>query len=190
MTDRYHQTGSPARHRARLSGTFAALLILGGCADGRSTHTVARLLEPEQIAVRASGPPDATPGTCWTREYLPAVVETETIQVQVPPNRPDRSTVPTVYRTETRQRILRERQEIWFQTPCPDRMTTAFIASVQRALSARDLYHGPISGTFDARTRAAIRRYQAPQGLDSGTLSVTAARQLGLVPVDLPTTPG
>ena len=59
----------------------------------------------------------------------------------------------------------------------------AFIASLQRALGARDLYRGKISGEMDNRTRASVRRFQKPQGLDSGILSLAAARKLGLVAV-------
>ena len=88
---------------------------------------------------------------------------------------------PAVFKTETRQQILRERRETWFQTPCAEDMTPDFIASLQRALRARALYRGEISGVMDARTRASVRRLQEPQGLDSGILSLAAARQLGLV---------
>ncbi|MCE8007928.1 MAG: hypothetical protein HEP69_13120 [Aestuariivita sp.] len=90
---------------------------------------------------------------------------------------------PAIYKTETRQAIVRERKETWFQTPCPTDMTPEFIRSVQRALAARDVYSGAISGEMDARTRAAVRRFQKPQGLDSGILSLAAARQLGLAEI-------
>jgi peptidoglycan hydrolase-like protein with peptidoglycan-binding domain len=39
---------------------------------------------------------------------------------------------------------------------------------------------------MDARTRAAVRAYQKPEGLDSGILSLAAARRLGLVAVERP----
>jgi peptidoglycan hydrolase-like protein with peptidoglycan-binding domain len=65
-------------------------------------------------------------------------------------------------------------------------MTPEFVASVQRALKVRALYRGPISGQMDSRTRAAIRAFQAPDGLDSGILSLDAARKLGLVAVERP----
>jgi Putative peptidoglycan binding domain len=93
-------------------------------------------------------------------------------------------TQPAVYKTETRQEIVRERRETWFLTPCQADMTPEFIASVQRALVARGLYRGNISGEMDAATRAAVRRYQKPQGLNSGILSTAAARKLGLVAVE------
>ena len=88
---------------------------------------------------------------------------------------------PAVYKTETRQEIVRPRRELWFETPCADRMTPEFVASLQRALKARGLYRGPVNGDMTARTRHAIRAFQKPQGLDSAILSTAAAKQLGLV---------
>ena len=88
-------------------------------------------------------------------------------------------TAPAVYVTQTRQDILRERAEVWFRTPCAAEKDLAFIATVQRALTVRGYYKGPITGTLDAPTRAAIKAYQTPRGLESATLSLEAARQLG-----------
>ncbi len=145
--------------------------------------------EPELLTTTATAPPGAKPGTCWGKDVSPAVVETVTEQILVQPAelRSDGSvSQPAIYRTETRQAIVRERKDTWFETPCATLQTPEFVSSLQRALAARALYRGPISGKMDARTRAAIRAYQAPQGLDSGILSTAAARKLGLVAVKRP----
>ena len=176
---------APGRHW-RAPSLLAALLFLTGCNTALDPNSVARLLEPAPIPVRAEGPPDADPGTCWGREQIPAVIETETHQVLVQPSQINSAgslLEPPIYRTETRQRIVRERVEKWFETICPEAMSEDFTATLQRALAARDLYRGPATGVFDARTRQAVRRYQRDQGLDSALLSVTAARQLGLIAV-------
>ena len=55
----------------------------------------------------------------------------------------------------------------------------------QRALAARGYYAGPITGVMDRRTQAAIRAYQRPQGLDSAMISLAAARQMGLIAVEI-----
>lgn len=68
-----------------------------------------------------------------------------------------------------------------FATPCPGATTPEFWASLQRALSVRGLYTGPVTGQPDGATGEAVRRYQAPLGLDSPVLSLDAARQLGLI---------
>ncbi len=74
----------------------------------------------------------------------------------------------------------------WFETLCPAEVTPSRISALQRALAARSLYIGPVTGELDTATRAALRTYQARRGLDSGTLSRTAARQMGLVPIARP----
>ncbi len=160
---------------------FPALLIAGltaGCNGGISGE--------EDVVSRAhrAAPPGAAPDTCWDKEVSPAVIETVTEQIILQPAEimADGTVVqPAVYKTETRQAIVKERNETWFQIPCAEMQTPDFVASVQRALSARGYYRGPVSGELDRRTRNAIRAYQKPQGLDSGVLSLAAARQLGLV---------
>ena len=139
---------------------------------------------PERSNVGAEAPPGAPTGTCWGKKDTPAVIETVTEQVQLTPAETDASGQtlrPAAYATGTRQAILRERVTTWYETPCADLLTPEFIASVQRALAARGLYTGQITARFDARTRAAIARYQAPLGLESDTLSLDSARRLGLV---------
>jgi hypothetical protein len=166
----------------------ALAVLLAGCAPAFNSQAVARLLEPEPIRITATGPPSARPGSCWGREQTPAVIETETRQTVLqppPPNGAGSLREPPIYRTETSQRIVRERRELWFETLCDDRLTEDFTASLQRALAARKIHTGPITGQMDPATRHAIRRYQRAQGLDSGLLSLAAARQLGLVEVDL-----
>ena len=62
----------------------------------------------------------------------------------------------TIFSTVTSQKILRERREIEFETPCASIMTPEFVGSVQRALLARGHYRGAITGQIDARTTRAI----------------------------------
>lgn len=69
-----------------------------------------------------------------------------------------------------------------FAVPCPAALTPQLWSSVQRALAVRGLYAGPITGIPDAATAEAVRRFQAPLGLDSPTLSLDGARRLGLMP--------
>jgi peptidoglycan hydrolase-like protein with peptidoglycan-binding domain len=64
-------------------------------------------------------------------------------------------------------------------------ITVEFVETLQRALKARGHYRGSVSGYIDTRTYSAIRKYQAPQGLDSSILSLAAARKLGLIAYDL-----
>ncbi|WP_050931625.1 peptidoglycan-binding domain-containing protein [Aestuariivita boseongensis] len=170
----------PFLRPAAVSALMAA--ALAGC-SAAPVPDVQALREPDLAFMTQVAPPGAAPGTCWGKTTSPAVIETVTEQVLLQPAQvsTDGTVItPAIYKTETQQRIVKERKETWFETPCAAEMTPEFIASVQRALTVRKLYSGPVTGEMDARTRAAIRRFQSPQGLDSGILSLAAARQLGL----------
>ncbi|MEM1234906.1 MAG: peptidoglycan-binding domain-containing protein [Pseudomonadota bacterium] len=159
------------------------LLGLVACASGLDPVTRA---EPEPLRLRMEGPPGATPGICWGRDTTPAIYETVTEKILLQPAEISADGTirnAPVYKDESQQRIVRERKDVWFETPCAADLTPQFIASVQRALQVRGFYAGPVTGAFDARTRRAIRDYQSPQGLNSAILSTAAARQLGLVAV-------
>jgi len=163
-----------------------ALTGLSACASVPSD--LGGLGEPEVTRLNQAAPPGADPNTCWGKNVTPAIIETVTHQVMLQPAQVmSDGTIaqPAVYKTETSQEIVRQRQEFWFQTPCAGAMTPEFTASVQRALKARGLYRGEITGEMDAQTRAAVRRFQKPEGLDSGILSLAAARKLGLVAVEM-----
>ncbi|MHC0053227.1 peptidoglycan-binding domain-containing protein [Actibacterium sp. D379-3] len=165
--------------------TGVAGMGLAACQGIAPMADVTRLIEPPLTrSHNAVAPPGAAPGTCWGMEMTPAEIETVTEHVLLQPaevTTGGRVLEPALYKTETQQRIVKERTEIWFETPCSAQMDTGFIETLQRALKARDLYHGPINGHMDHATRRAVRRYQAPQGLDSAILSLAAARKLGLI---------
>lgn len=156
-----------------------ALLGLAGCTpQGAGLRTV--------VGVAPKAPANAAPGTCWSTTATPATIQTITRQVVVRPATYDlegNQVSTTQYKTETRQEIIEDRRETFFETPCDDVLTPAFIASLQRALMARGLYAGIQTGVLDPPTRAAIRAFQKPDGIDSGVLSLAAARKLGLVAV-------
>ena len=167
-----------------LTATMLMTHALMGCVP-----SVDELSEPNVVQTLAPAPPGAAPGTCWGKIETPAVIETVTEQILVQPAEVlvDGTVVsPAAYKTVTRQAIVQERQVTWFETPCAAALTPEFVASLQRALQARGHYRGAITGVMDARTRAAVRRYQAPEGLDSGILSLAAARRLGLVAIEIP----
>ncbi len=160
----------------------AGLMAMTGCVSSGAglSHLVDR---DGAIVTRGEGPDDARPEACYAQDVTPATIETVTEQVMIqPPQIGADGTVraPAIFRTETRQAIVQERREIWFETPCEAETNPDFIAALQRALGARGVYSGPITGQMDMRTRRAVRVFQEPQGLNSGVLSLAAARILGL----------
>ncbi|HBD90436.1 MAG: peptidoglycan-binding protein [Rhodobacteraceae bacterium GWE1_64_9] len=170
---------------------IAAVLVLAGCQPGprpEAPATADLKTEIRRAATPDAPPPAGGPGECWATDVTPAVIETVSEQVVVTPERRDatgRVISPASYRSDTHQRIVRDRTAVHFRTPCPAEMTLEFVATLQRALKARGYYLAPVSGVLDAPTRDAIRRFQEPLGLDSPVLSLAAARALGLVTTDL-----
>ncbi|MAM62577.1 peptidoglycan-binding domain-containing protein [Maritimibacter sp. UBA3975] len=173
------------------TGAMAALcLALAGCARTGPTQEVTRadFGDEEIITDFTLGPPGARPGACYGKDVTPATVEQVTEHKLVEEARigPTGNIIaPAKYETVTEAKIVDGREPIYFETPCPPRWTPEFIASIQRALSARGLYGGPVSGTLDETTRKAIRTFQIGEGLNSAILSTESARLLGLVEIDL-----
>lgn len=160
-----------------------AVLALGAC-QGAMAPQVSRFAAPDLSLTRPAGPPDAAPGTCWGMDETPAVVETVTERILLQPaqlNSEGAVIAAPIYKPETTRRIVEDRQEIWFETPCPEVLTEDRIAALQRALTVRGIYAGAVTGQMDRATRKAVRRYQQPQGLNSDILSRAAAERLGLI---------
>ncbi|WP_415920054.1 peptidoglycan-binding domain-containing protein [Tateyamaria sp. SN6-1] len=170
-------------HRFTPAAAIAAALALGACTDiGTATRSN---IDPVSLA---SAPPGAAPGTCWDKTVSPAVVETQTRRVQLQPaqiSTDGRVQSPPIYKTEEQQIVIEPRRETWFEIPCADVMTPDFIASLQRALAARGHFKGQITGKQDLRTRQAIHSFQRSEGFDNPTLTVAAARKLGLIAVPI-----
>jgi hypothetical protein len=183
-----HQ-GRGNRHKGRtMTGmtriAFLAALALVACAP---RPDVARPLTDDlarETVVRSGETPPKDPeGACWASESLPAVYQTVTQQTLVSPEVRDGEgnvVSPASYRSVSKLSQINPARDIWFRTPCPQEMSLSFVATLQRALKARGYYMAEVTGTLDAATSEALRRYQAERGLDSAQLSLAAAKGLGL----------
>ncbi len=141
-------------------------------------------LSAELVHLNHPGPPPGPAGICWASDITPAVFETTTEQTLATPEVRDAAgtvTIPASYRTVSKLKMLRDRNEVWFKTPCAADLTPDFAATLQRALKARGLYTLPLSGVMDAATSEAVRRYQASRGFDSPVLTLAATRELGII---------
>lgn len=182
-----------------ISGFMA--LLLGACQQVTPPDTAPiappvpqpSIAAADRFAVQSSAPQDTGDGTCWGKDLTPALVETVTEQVLIrpagpvmapsPDGAPTYKTVqsPAVFDTQTHQQIITPRAAFWFEVPCAVQIDRPFIATLQRALKSRGLFRGVVTGVMDQRTKKAVRWYQKPHGLDSTTLSLAAARQLGIL---------
>ena len=173
---------TPHKHTTHRVLAALMLTVLAGCMDApqvtrADSDLIGPLADPATV--------DADSGTCFERATTPAIIETVTEQVMVQPAlvRSDGTVeTPAAFRTVTRQQIMRERREVEFETPCATLMTPQLVASIQRALIARGYYNGAINGRVDARTTAAIGRFQTDQGdVHTNVLTLRTARTLGLI---------
>lgn len=166
-----------------------SVALVAGCQAGGVPKAPGQVdLAAEVVRLDRPGPPTRPEGACWEKDVTPAVIETVTEQVLVTEEERDAAgqvVKPATYRTDTRARMVRDREEVWFRAPCPADYTLDFVASLQRALKARGYYLLPLTGALDTPTRDAVRRFQADRGLDSPLLSLAAARDLGLLPTAL-----
>ena len=144
------------------------LLVLAGCGVENSPD-VTRFMEPEVILVHGAAPSNAAPGTCWAEMPNTPVITSVTAQIMA--RGQSRAVRPA---TVVAGGI------VWFERPCEWEITPYFVETLQRALQARGPYHREITGEMDSATRFAVRLFQQPQGLDSGILSMSASRSLGL----------
>lgn len=82
------------------------------------------------------GRPDSAPDICEATITTPAVIETVTELVMDQPATPatdGSAAIPSIQHRTTQQKIVQERTETRFETPCAATMTPEFIMSVQRA---------------------------------------------------------
>jgi hypothetical protein len=173
----------------RVRGWAGGLAALGlvACA-APPPRVVPPVTTPAFDAALVTTEPKPRTDQCWHRMGRPALFETVTEQVLVTPEVRDATgavITAAVFRTETRQSELRARQQVWFQIPCRADVASeaVFVASLQRALKARGLFGGEVTGAMDDATENAVMRYQAANGLESSVLSLAAAQALGLVAV-------
>jgi hypothetical protein len=139
-----------------------------------------------KFQIAQDAPEGAAAGTCWGKTETAAIIETVNREILVQPaqvSSDGRIQQPAIYKKETRQEIVQEREVNWIEIVCITQLTEDFTASLQRALSARGFYRGAATGLMDNRTRNGIRKFQAVNGFDNGILTIAAARKLGLVAV-------
>lgn len=159
-----------------------ACALLAGCASQDTGGDLPDASGP------VAAPAGAAPGTCWGRADSPNAIRTVVREVEVvpPETGPDGVVRPGIYRRAEVRELVSPGEGSLFEIPCPGTLVPDFTASLQRALRARGTYDGPITGRADRATRAAIRAFQAPLGIDSAQVSRRMAEELGLAVVRRP----
>lgn len=173
---------------------FLGILAMAGC-DNRPL--LAPAFEAAPYPGRAqSGPlietvgvePDLTGPTCF--HHIPGAPKVEFIEVTEVIDPPITSSdgvevVSGTYRTFTKPVEVDGANGQWFAKVCEEALTEEFVTALQRALLVRGVFPGTIDGTLGPSTLEGIRLFQQSRGLDSDVLSLAAARQLGLIAIEI-----
>jgi hypothetical protein len=187
-TTKLGKTGQQRGHDMKIGLLFCCAIVLVGCTATQVIAPRVSDLAIDILRLKEGEQPPKVDGKCWAKDITPAVIETVTEQVVITDEVRDEAgkvITPGSYQTKTHQRLVQDHQEVWFRAPCPEDMTINFVATLQRALKARGLYLASVSGEMDAITSEAVRRFQADRGLDSPTLSLSAAEELGITATDI-----
>ncbi len=163
-------------------------LVLGAVIMASTATAANRIVTASENPNNPNLPANASPNSCFAHEYQPAIIETVTEKTPLKPARvavdietgETRIIKPATFDTVTVQRIIREREEFWFETLCPHLYTERFVNSLQRALRARGFYTGELTGWMDLQTNIAIKLYQRQFGMNSEILSRQTAEEFGL----------
>ena len=144
-------------------------------------------MQPKNVLIDVGQIETRRDGRCFANDTSPAVIQTVRVQEIERAEVRDAAGAlvsPATFRTVIRQQIVQERAPIRFETVCPQNYTRDFVATLQRALTVRGVYTGPISGNLDDATGTATRVFQRRDGPDSVLLSLETARKLGIVAFD------
>ena len=98
-----------------------SVALVAGCQAGGVPKAPGQLdLAAEVVRLDRPGPPTRPEGACWEKDVTPAVIETVTEQVLVTEEERDAAgqvVKPATYRTDTRARMVQDREEVWFRAP-------------------------------------------------------------------------
>ena len=171
---------------------FLAAALLGSLMPSvplAAEEEIAQIVSPLSQPNHPLLPRKARTDQCFAHQVTPAIIETITHKTELTPARvavdietgETEIVRPATYDTQTQRNVLREREELFFETICPQHYTQRFVESLQRALAARGFFSGVPSGWLDEETHLAIRHYQKQRGLDSSLLSLETVEAFGLI---------
>ncbi|MGF1548303.1 MAG: peptidoglycan-binding protein [Thiotrichales bacterium] len=96
---------------------------------------------------------------------IPAQYTDVKVNKMVKPAAERRIAIPASYQTVTRTERVSEGRMEWKSVICQVNMTRERIMDIQRALTAKGHYKGPIDGIVGSMTISAMQKFQAAQGL-------------------------
>lgn len=118
-----------------------------------------------------------------TREevQVPAQYKVVTKKIVDQPARQEKIEIPATYKDVTRKELVSKGgYSEWREILCADKLTTAKIAEIQKALKANGYDPGAIDNSFGGKTKEALIKYQQDKGLPVGNLNLETLKSLGV----------
>jgi hypothetical protein len=118
-----------------------------------------------------------------TREIeIPAEYKTVTVTKLVKPATTRTIDVPAEYQTVSTQKLTREPSLEWHRVLCDANLTHSNIVAMQKALSEKGLYSGPVDGVIGAGTMSAVNSFAKMRNLPTGSnfITIDVAKDLGV----------
>ena len=178
---------------ARLFG-FVTISLLSACTpaddvqgDGPRAGARPPAQGDTQVLQSENGIETLATGACVARTAPreTTTVISETVEVAPAVVAPDGQVISeAVFRNQTRPVVEVLDAGTRFETLCPFEITPERVMTLQRALQARLVYQGPVTGVLDEATGRAIQAFQAPLGFDSPILERGTAQVLGIIPFE------
>lgn len=112
---------------------------------------------------------------------VPAQYKVVTKKVVDEPARQEKIEIPATYKDVTRKELVSKGgYSEWREILCADKLTTAKITEIQKALKANGYDPGAIDNVFGGKTKEALIKYQQDKGLPVGNLNLETLKSLGV----------
>jgi hypothetical protein len=116
-----------------------------------------------------------------SEELIPGKEEQVTIKVIKTPEKRTTELRPAEYASITKHTLVKQGGFTeWQEVLCPEKITSATIGQLQRALAKAGYDPGPVDQSLGAKTREALLKFQKDKGLPMGNVDVGTLRALGL----------
>ena len=117
------------------------------------------------------------------RQEIPVSAEYKVVSRRVvdQPAREEQIEIPATYKKVISKNLIRKGgYSEWKEILCGDKLTTAKIIEIQKALKANGYDPGKMDDVFGALTKAALIKYQTDKNLPIGNLNMETLRSLGV----------
>ncbi len=114
------------------------------------------------------------------KKPIPAVTKVLKVKKMVEPPKELKLKQPAQYKTVTKKTLATPSSTEWKSILCKTNTTTAKVAEIQKALSYRGHYKGPIDGIYGSQTLNAVTSFQRKNNFATGGLTEETLKKLNI----------